>query len=271
MAMQIYHVMDKTMLGVLGTYEESGYYYNADKIVSIPVGIITGFGMTLLPRMSSLIGKGDEKKSEDYFMLSIKAIAMVTIAMAFGIVSISREFVPIFFGEGYDRCIMLIILLSPILIIKGYCYVARMLYLIPNHLEKIYTQSVIVGAMVNLIANCLLIPRLGAVGAVLGTVMAELSACTCQYFLMRGYIRVSKALMESFIYFVFGLAMLFVVRLSSGFFESRVISFVFEVIIGILCYMGLCILYWTITKNPLYIASRESAIYVIKNRITRIK
>ena len=42
-AMSIYQQMDKTMLGLLSTYEQVGYYSSADKIVNIPLGIITGF------------------------------------------------------------------------------------------------------------------------------------------------------------------------------------------------------------------------------------
>ena len=66
MAMSVYHIMDKTMLGLLSTYKQVGYYYNADKIINIPIGILTGVGTVMLPRMTSLNkeGKLDEQEWE---------------------------------------------------------------------------------------------------------------------------------------------------------------------------------------------------------------
>ena len=47
LAMSVYHIMDKTMLGILSTTTESGYYYNADKVVNIPLGILVGIGTVI--------------------------------------------------------------------------------------------------------------------------------------------------------------------------------------------------------------------------------
>lgn len=54
--------MDKTMLGVLSTYKQVGYYYNADKIINIPIGILTGVGTVMLPRMTALNKEGKLKE-----------------------------------------------------------------------------------------------------------------------------------------------------------------------------------------------------------------
>ena len=67
LAMSVYHQMDKTMLGILSSYTETGYYYNADKIINIPMGIITGLGIVSLPRISAIIS---EKKIDEYKNIS---------------------------------------------------------------------------------------------------------------------------------------------------------------------------------------------------------
>lgn len=56
-AITFYQQIDKTMLGVLSTYDQVGYYYNTDKVVNIPLGIIAGFGTVSLPRIVSLIAQ----------------------------------------------------------------------------------------------------------------------------------------------------------------------------------------------------------------------
>lgn len=50
MAMSVYHIMDKTMLGLLSTYKQVGYYYNADKIINIPIGILIKICMITIQR-----------------------------------------------------------------------------------------------------------------------------------------------------------------------------------------------------------------------------
>ena len=270
-AMHIYHAMDKTMLGALATYDESGFYYNADKVVGIPVGIITGFGTAMLPRVSALVGEGEKKKSDEYFNLFIRLIALVTYALAFGIASVSKEFVPIFFGDGYDSCILLIICLSPVLVIKGYCYVSRTLYLIPNHLEKVYTGSVIFGAIVNLIANIIFIPRFGALGAVFGTVLAEFSSCAWQFVLMRKYIHYGKSLIKSFVYFVFGLIMFIIVRLSSYVIQNNVFSLIFEIFCGAICFLLFCWIYLSLTKNSIFVSLKNSFCSSVNNHFVHSK
>ena len=181
MAMSVYHIMDKTMLGLLSTYKQVGYYYNADKIINIPIGILIGIGTVMLPRMTALNSNGLINEAKKLFLLSIELIVAVSSAMACGIFAISVEFTPLFFGSGYDECIRVIMMLSPILVIKGLSLVVRMQYLIPNQKEKIFIESVFWGAGINLIVNLLLIVRLGALGAAIGTMAAELVSCFLQY------------------------------------------------------------------------------------------
>ena len=155
MAMSVYHIMDKTMLGLLSTYKQVGYYYNADKIINIPIGILIGIGTVMLPRMTALNSNGLINEAKKLFLLSIELIVAVSSAMACGIFAISVEFTPLFFGSGYDECIRVIMMLSPILVIKGLSLVVRMQYLIPNQKEKIFIESVFWGAGINLIVNLL--------------------------------------------------------------------------------------------------------------------
>ena len=121
------------------------------------------------------------KEAKKLFLLSIELIVVVSVAMACGISAISKEFTPFFFGQGYDACISLIIALAPVLVVKGLSEIARMMYLIPNHKEKIFIESVFCGAGVNFVVNWILIVRLGALGAVIGTIVAELVSCVWQY------------------------------------------------------------------------------------------
>lgn len=60
--MSVYHIMDKTMLGILSSYEQNGFYYNADKLINIPLCIINGIGTVMLPRMTALYNSDKSRK-----------------------------------------------------------------------------------------------------------------------------------------------------------------------------------------------------------------
>lgn len=255
LAMSVYHIMDKTMLGALSTYEQTGFYYNADKVINIPIGIITGVGTVMLPRATAMIESGNADEADKLFNFTVEMIVAVSAAMAFGIAAISNEFTPFFFGKGYDACVILIVVLSPVLIIKAMSQTSRMQYLIPNHKEKIFIQSVFAGAIVNLVINWFCIPSLGAMGAVIGTVTAELVTCLWQYIKMGKYIKCGRTIFKSLLYLLFGFFMFVVVRLLSSvttsIIPSRLINIVAEIAIGGMVYVCLCIAFWFITKNPI--------------------
>jgi O-antigen/teichoic acid export membrane protein len=251
LAMSIYHIMDKTMLGGMSTYTQSGYYYNADKVVNVTVGVISGISTVMLPRMSSLISAGKKKESDDLFRLSLEGTALAGIALAFGIAAIANEFEPIFFGPGYEECILLTIVLAPVLIIKSFSFTARYQYLIPHHREKSYTASVILGAAVNLVANYLLIPRLGAMGAVMGTLLAEFAACVWQFASIRKLISLKSTIIRCAVYFAFGLIMFFAVRATALIQVNVYLKVVLEVLAGVMVYLLTCEAYWRITHNDI--------------------
>ena len=105
-AITLYQQIDKTMLGILSTYDQVGYYYNADKVVNIPLGIIAGFGTVSLPRIVSLIATKKYDESKKLVAKSISLIMFLCSAIVFGIITIVKHFVPLFFGAGFDDCII---------------------------------------------------------------------------------------------------------------------------------------------------------------------
>ncbi len=118
LAMTFYHQMDKTMLGIFSTYEEVGYYGNSDKIINILLGIISGLGTVSLPAIVSLISKGKINEYRNIVEKSVELVMMGCSAIAFGMLSISKEFVPVFFGPGFDSCVNLISVLSFVIFFK---------------------------------------------------------------------------------------------------------------------------------------------------------
>lgn len=251
LAMSVYHIMDKTMLGALSTEVQSGYYYNADKLINIPLTIISGFGAVLLPRVTNLLETGQKEAAGRVFQISIEGVILASAAMAFGIAGIANEFVPLFFGEGYEPCIELTAILAPVLIIKGISNTIRTEYLIPYHMERKLTTAVVLGAVVNFFVNMLLIPGMGAKGAAVGTVCAEAVACCWQIFSIRKNIKLEKSFAMGLFYVAVGFVMVATVRKIAALFTGALVAILAEVIVGGCLYVLLCFVGMKLLKSDL--------------------
>ena len=252
LALSIFHLTDKTMLGLFSNFEETGFYYNSDKLINIPLGIITGLGTTMLSRCSYLAKEKNIGGLLDLVSKSFDVFLFIICAISFGIATVSKEFIPLFFGNGYEKCILLTVLLSIVMILKTIQSITTNQLLIPLKKDKVFIKSVIVGAIVNIIFNSyfIIVLNLGALGAVYGTIIAELSTCLYQMvFILKNY-NLGKKIFSSFIYILFGLIMFVSVNCLSIYFSYNIIiNFVIKFILGTLIYISLTLLYWVITNN----------------------
>lgn len=269
LASSIYHFMDKTMLDVLSNEAEVGYYYSADKIIYIPLGVITAVGTVMLPRISNVLNNETFDKAEDLLNKASELDLFLASAVGFGIGAIAEEFAPLFFGVGYEPVGMLIRVFVPVLMIKALSDVVRSQYLIPAKKDKQYTMSVTCGAAMNIICNTILIPELGALGAVLGTLAAETIVLIMAMLSCRKEINFLRIFMNHWIYLACGVVMFVGVRIIANILVDVpvFIRLVIMVASGGAIYMILCFCVWRFKKESIFRRYVES----IKRKIVRGK
>lgn len=207
LAYSIYKVMDKIMLGNMSSYDQVGFYNNAEKIVNIPMGIITALGTVMLPRMSNIVANGDKKREDDYIRISAKLVTLLSSAIAFGLMGVSSVLAPVFFGDEFIACGEIIRLLSVTVFFIAWANVIRTQYLIPNKRDSIYLTSTMVGAILNLIINWMLIPKYQANGAAFGTIVAEFSVMLVQMVAVKNELPMRKYIMSYSPILIIGLIM----------------------------------------------------------------
>lgn len=249
LAISVYHIMDKTMLGAMSTYVESGYYYNSDKLINIPLCVINGVGVVMLPRVSNMIASGKHEEVLKLLKTSLEMIVAVGVAMSVGIASISNEFVPFFFGSGFDKCIFLTYVFAPILLIKGIVSTVRMQYLIPYGRDKEFLYSVCIGAVANLVLNLIFIPKYAALGAVIGTLGAEAIACITQLYNIRKEFDLGSYFVDSLVYVFLGVILFASVRLCALINVIAPVKIIVEITVGGLVYGALTFIYWYYKKR----------------------
>lgn len=250
-AVSLYTIMDKIMLGMMSTMKEIGYYESAYKLIQIPVMAITSLGTVMLPRMSNLVANGKEEEAKQYIQKSLLVSVFLSSSISLGLSAISNEFVPLFYGLGFEKCKILIPLLIISSIFMSWANVIRTQYLIPNKKDKIYIISVFLGAGVNIVINTILITKIQSVGAAIGTLFAEFSVCAFQTYKVRNELNIKKYLKQSIPLLTSGIIM-YIIVVNIPYMLSNIVTIAVKVIIGVLIYIILVgIYYFRILKDCL--------------------
>ena len=245
-AIQIYTVLDKIMIGsIIADKSEVGYYEQSQKIVKVLVTIVTSLGTVMAPRMANTFINGDSEKLRQYMKKSFNFVFLLAFPMVFGLISVSKYFVPMFFGNGYEKVIILMNVISPIIIAIGLSGVIGTQYLLPTKKQKEFTISVTIGAIINFLINMLLIGKYGAVGASIGTVIAEICVTSIQFIFIRKEFLIKDILKFSAQYFVSAILMYIICSIIGKYINNNLYSIIIQVSIGVVVYI-VCLL---ILKN----------------------
>lgn len=194
-AMQIYTVLDRTMIGyIIEDKSEVGFYEQAQKIVKLLLTVVTSLGTVMVPRMASTYAKGDNEQLKKYMYNSFQFVFILAFPIMAGLLLVSNEFVPIFFGEGYERVSILINVILPIILFIGLSNILGTQYLLPTRKQKQFTISVTIGAIINFILNLFAIKKYGALGASITTVIAEFSVAAIQFYFVKDILKLKSVL-----------------------------------------------------------------------------
>ena len=241
-AVQVYTLLDKTMIGTIITDKsEVGFYDQSQKIIKMLLTVITSLGTVMLPRIASIFANGEKERIKEYLRKSFNMVVLLAFPIMFGIFAVAKAFVPVFFGPGYDKVAVLMYVICPILLLIGLSSVTGTQFLLPTKRQKEFTISVICGAIMNLIMNGLLIWKYGAIGASIGTVVAELTVTLIQMYFTRKDFDYRQLLKLSWKYLFASLIMYVICFIIGTFITRNVISVVVQVAVGSIVY-GSCLL-----------------------------
>ena len=242
-ATQIYTMLDKTMLGLItGSEIENGYYEQAHKIVNIALTIITSLNTVLSPRMSFLYKLNRKAEIKIRLKKSFQFISFLAFPMVLGLIAITPGFVSWFFGTGYEKVNVLLPIFSPIILaiaisncIGGQC-------LTPCGKRGKSAIALWVGALSNVIINLLLIPKLGSIGAVISSLVAETIIAILYFYLAREYVSGIDFLKCSWKNLFASLVMFIVVVYLVNQLSISMPNTILEIITGGLIYGGILVL-----------------------------
>lgn len=179
-ATTVYTNMDNVMLGFMRGTTENGYYDAAVKIKNILVGFVASLGTVLMPRVSYYIEIGEKKEFYRITKKALKFVYLLATPLCLYFILFAAPSIYLISGDLFAPSILPMRLIMPTLIFIGLTNIIGLQMLVPMGRENQVLYSEIAGAIINLIINSILIPRLGAAGAAIGTVAAEVTVFIVQ-------------------------------------------------------------------------------------------
>ena len=242
-AISIYRTLDKTLIGIICEgNEENGFYENSEKIIRVALTIITSLGSVMISRNSNLLKEGQIEKFNNNIFYALRFVLFLSIPMIIGVFIVSNDFVPLFFGDGFEPVSNLMKVYSFVFIFVGISNVIGLQFLVVCAKDKQYIISIVIGALTNLLLNLWLIRYYGAMGATIATIIAEFIIMALMLIFTRKEINYLNVVTKSFKYFISGGVLIVIGIIMHYFMPHTTILLFVRVIISIISYFGVLLL-----------------------------
>ena len=247
-AISLYVVLDRTLLGLLGSYSDVGIYEQGQKLTSILLTVVSSLGAVMLPRVANLLSERKEKEAQNMVRFSFILYNLIIFPMIFGLIAINEVFVRLFLGQNFqDVKYVLYIIVFNIMFI-GWTNILGYQVLVVRNKNKEFMLSTTIPAFVSVAVNIAVIPFFGYIGASITAVIVEFLAFTIQWYYCRNIINknllfnkdLAKIICSSLV--MFGTVML--CKMTLGL--DGIIGLIIYLAVGGISYLGIIFLLKTV-------------------------
>lgn len=259
-SIQVYILLDKTLLGMMTNTVDVGYYENAQKLYKVAITIATSIGTVMMPRIANIVAQGNMKKVKNYIRKSFFFATAISVPLMFGLMAISNELCPWFFTTEFQGIEELVKVYSVVILLVSCSNVLGTQLLVPMNKTREFTISVTCGAVVNLVLNLIFLKQYGSLGACYTTVAAELTVTGVQLWYVRKIMPLKGMVRPTIIFIPPGICMYFVVRAIGNLMGAGIVTNMVQVLLGALVYFIMVELIYRIIN-------RESILEFIKRTL----
>ena len=247
-AISLYVVLDRTLLGLLGSYSDVGIYEQGQKLTSILLTVVSSLGAVMLPRVANLLSERKEKEAQNMVRFSFILYNLIIFPMIFGLIAINEVFVKLFLGQNFqDVKYVLYIIVFNIMFI-GWTNILGYQVLVVRNKNKEFMLSTTIPAIVSVAVNIAVIPFFGYIGASITSVVVEFLVFAIQWYYSRNIINknllfnkdLAKIICSSLV--MFGAVMLCKIML--GF--DGIVGLVIYLVVGGISYLAMIFLLKTV-------------------------
>ena len=247
-AISLYVVLDRTLLGLLGSYSDVGIYEQGQKLTSIIYKIVSSLGVVMLPRVANLLSERRDKEAQNMVKFSFILYNLIIFPMMFGLIAVNEVFVELFLGKDFQDVKYVLYITTINIMLVGWTNILGHQVLVVRNKNKEFMLSTTIPAFVSVAVNIAVIPFFGYVGASMTAVIVEFLAFTIQWYYSRNIINknllfnkdLAKIICSSLV--MFGVVMLCKIML--GF--DGIVGLVIYLVVGGISYLGMLFLLKTV-------------------------
>ena len=208
-ASSVYMVLDKVILALYVPYAITAIYAQGQTILTLFIAVVPSFCKIMSPRIASCIERKSDKDINKYMDFSSNVVSFFSVFIFFWILSCSSMFVSWYLPEGYEKTADVLKTCALITLFVGGANLISIEYLIPLGKQKVYTTSILISSIVNVLLNFLLIPRWGLYGVCIGSVVAEAIGFFIQFYFASRFLNYRRMFSKLYIYIVSGIIFYF--------------------------------------------------------------
>jgi O-antigen/teichoic acid export membrane protein len=196
LAIQLYSLVDVTMLGAFSENNHVAYYAYATRINNILKQVVNAFTVVVVPRMAFYYKENKITEFGDLISQTANIIVIISVFFIGTLQLMASPLIVLLYGKTFLASAVVIKILSVLLLISpiGYLMGSRTLLVTGHETEMAF--CVAIGALVNVIGNYILIPRYSECGAAVASVISELIVMIVYLILASKYYRSHGIILE---------------------------------------------------------------------------
>lgn len=187
-AISLYVVLDRTLLGFLGSYSDVGIYEQGQKLISILLTVVSSLGTVMVPRVANLLFERKDKEAQNMVKFSFILYNLIIFPMIFGLIAVNEVFVKFFLGKNFQDVKYVLYIIVFNIMFVGWTNILGYQVLVVRNKNKEFMLSTTIPAFVSVAVNIAVIPLFGYIGASITAVIVELLAFTIQWYYCRNII-----------------------------------------------------------------------------------
>ena len=252
-AISLYVVLDRTLLGLLGSYSDVGIYEQGQKLTSILITVVTSLGVVMLPRVANLLSEQKDREAQNMVKFSFILYNLIIFPMIFGLIAVNEVFVKLFLGQNFQDVKYVLYIIVFNLMFIGWTNILGYQVLVVRNKNKEFMLSTTIPAFVSVVVNIAVIPFFGYIGASITSVVVEILVFAIQWYYSRNIINkkllfnkdLAKIILSSLV--MFGAVML--CKMTLGF--DGIVGLVIYLAVGGISYLGMLFLLKTVNVKEI--------------------
>lgn len=240
LSVELYTKLDTTLLGIMASAINVGYYSYATRITSMVVSLAASTCTILLPRLSHYYQQGNFIELKRTISIAHNAIVTISIPLMVGLFLMANEIIMFLFGSAFYPAATTVRVLTLLIIIKSIGNLYGVQVLLTFGGEKFLLYTTILGAVSNVAINLVLIPMFQENGAATASVISELIVCMIQIWFSRRFV---KPKVDAKLYiqiFISCVAMALTVQLISAMIQPKLLMIIISCSFGGIVYYLTC-------------------------------